>query len=310
MPLMPDKPASASAWMLGGSLVFSVMGFLTNLLSDQVSWQVVAMARSGLAFVFALGLAWIARSKLVLHDSWFLWQRSIAGSISLVCTFHALTSLPLAEVLMITNTYPVWLAMISWPMIGEKPGWQVWISALLGVLGVALVKQPWAGDEWSLDWWPLLTSFTAAWSTAFAMIGLNQLKHLDTRSVVVHFSGVACVVCLVALYFLPARFQHASALEGNAPWLLLGVGITATVGQICLTKAFTGGRAAVVSVIGLSQVLFGALIEGSWTGQWLNALGWLGLGLVTFSTGWVLLRQGLQGDQTQSGQGVATNPTV
>jgi drug/metabolite transporter (DMT)-like permease len=292
MPLLPEKPFAASAWMLTGSLVFSFMGFFTTLLSDQVSWQVVALARSALAFAFALILALLARARLVLHDSWFLWQRSIAGSISLVCTFHALTNLPLSEVLMVTNTYPVWLAMISWPMLGDKPGWQVWVSALLGVTGVALVKQPWAGEGWSLDWLPLLTSFIAAWATAFAMIGLNQLKHLDTRSVVVHFSGVACVFSSVALLFLPTQFQAANALEGSAPWLLLGVGLTATAGQICLTKAFTGGRAAVVSVIGLSQVLFGALLEGIWTGRWLNPLGWTGLALVTFSTGWVLLRQG------------------
>jgi drug/metabolite transporter (DMT)-like permease len=79
----------------------------------------------------------------------------------------------------------------------------------------------------------------------------------------------------------------------------LGVGLTATAGQICLTKAFTGGRAAVVSVIGLSQVLFGALIEGIWTGRWLDGIGWLGLGLVTFSTGWVLLRKGQNQPQTK-----------
>ncbi len=298
MPLMPEKPLAASAWMLAGSLVFSFMGFFTTLLGDQVSWQVVALARSGLAFFFALILALAAKAKLVLHDSWFLWQRSIAGSISLVCTFHALTNLPLAEVLMVTNTYPVWLALISWPMIGERPGWQVWLSALLGVTGVALVKQPWSGEGWSFDWLPLLTSFIAAWATAFAMIGLNQLKHLDTRSVVVHFSGVACVFSSLALLFLPVEYQAGNALEGHAPWLLLGVGLTATAGQICLTKAFTGGRAAVVSVVGLSQVLFGALIEGIWSGRWLNATGWAGLGLVTFSTGWILVRQGTNKPQT------------
>ena len=299
MALLPTKPIAASSWMLAGSLVFSFMGFFTTLLSDQVSWQMVAMARSALALVFALALALMARARLVVHDSWFLWQRSIAGSISLVCTFYALTKLPLAEVLMITNTYPVWLAMISWPMIGEKPGWQVWISAILGVTGVAMVKQPWEGEGLSLDWVPLLTSFIAAWATAFAMIGLNQLKHLDTRSVVVHFSGVACTFSAVALLFLPSQFVAGNALRGNAPWLLLGVGLTATAGQICLTKAFTGGRAAVVSVIGLSQVLFGALIEGIWTGRWLDGIGWLGLGLVTFSTGWVLLRKGQNQPQTK-----------
>ena len=287
----PRNGKTASTWMLSGSLVFTFMGFFTTLLADQVSWQIVALGRSGLAFSFSLVLALAAGARLVLHDSWFLWQRSLAGSVSLVCTFHALTCLPLAEVLMVTNTFPVWLAMLSWPLLGEKPGWRVWVSALMGVAGVALVKQPWDNDGWSLDWLPLLTSLVAAWSTAFAMIGLNHLKHLDTRAVVVHFSAVSTLFALAAFYWLPARFAASQALEGNAPWLLLWVGITATAGQICLTKAFTGGRAAVVAVLGLSQVLFGALLEGVWTGRWFDGLGWVGLGLVILSTGWVLLHQ-------------------
>ena len=176
----PRNGMTASTWMLSGSLVFTFMGFFTTLLADQVSWQIVALGRSGLAFSFSLVLALAAGARLVLHDSWFLWQRSLAGSVSLVCTFHALTCLPLAEVLMVTNTFPVWLAMLSWPLLGEKPGWRVWVSALMGVAGVALVKQPWDNDGWSLDWLPLLTSLVAAWSTAFAMIGLNHLKHLGS----------------------------------------------------------------------------------------------------------------------------------
>ena len=42
---------------------------------------------------------------------------------------------------------------------------------------------------------------------------------------------------------------------------LLGVGLSATVGQIFLTKAFTVGPPAQLSVVGLSQVVFALLLE-------------------------------------------------
>ena len=43
--------------------------------------------------------------------------------------------------------------------------------------------------------------------------------------------------------------------------LLLGIGVTASIGQLLLTKAFTGGDPAKVSVIGLTQVLFAFLFD-------------------------------------------------
>jgi len=43
--------------------------------------------------------------------------------------------------------------------------------------------------------------------------------------------------------------------------LLIGVGITASIGQLLLTKAFAAGDPAKVSVVGLTQVIFAFLFE-------------------------------------------------
>ena len=85
-------------------------------------WQLIAAARAGLALVFAALLAWFGGVRLVFLRPRTLWMRSIAGSISLVCGFYALSRMPVADVLTVTNMFPIWVALLSWPLLGQAPG--------------------------------------------------------------------------------------------------------------------------------------------------------------------------------------------
>lgn len=284
------QTVSAGLWMLLGSLVFSIMSALANALGDRVDWQVVAIARSGVAFALALALALAGGARLVFFKPGMLWVRSLSGSVSLICTFYALTHLPLAEVLTITNTFPVWLALLSWPVLGEKPGMDVWAASLMGVAGVALIKQPWETAAGPVEWLPVAAALGAAWSSALAMLGLNRLGHLDTRSVVAHFSAVATVVSVAALWTFPREHPEGPVLAGEVPWFLAGVGLTATMGQLCLTRAFTTGTASSVAVVGLSQVLFAAGIDWLVFGRPVNGVAAVGMVLVVLPTAVVIVR--------------------
>lgn len=277
--------------MLLGSFVFSIMAAFTHALSDRVDWQVVALARSGVAFVLAIVLAWLGGGRLVFWRPGMLWVRSLSGSVSLVCTFYALTHLPLAEVLTVTNTFPVWLALLSWPMLGERPGSDVWVASIMGVAGVALIKQPWSNGDIALEWFPLLAAFMAAWSTALAMLGLNRLGHVDTRAVVAHFSGVGSLFAGLALIIFPREHAETVVDHGSVLYLLAGVGLTATAGQLCLTRAFTTGPASSVAVVGLSQVLFAVAIDWVFFQKSVNAVAMLGMVLVVVPTAHVILQR-------------------
>ena len=283
--------------MLLGSFVFSIMSALAHALGDRVDWQVVAIARSGVAFVLALVLAVAGGARLVFLRPGMLWVRSLSGSVSLVCTFYALTHMPLAEVLTITNTFPVWLALLSWPMLGERPGTDVWVASLMGVAGVALIKQPWNNGTGAPEWLPVAAAFGAAWSTALAMLGLNRLGNLDTRSVVAHFSAVATVVSVASLWIFPREYPEGPVWDGNVPWYLAGVGLTATAGQLCLTRAFTTGTASRVAVVGLSQVLFAAGIDWLVFSKRLNTMAMFGMALVLLPTAHVILQRAGKGSE-------------
>jgi len=104
---LPTNRALPYVWMLCGSLSFAVMAILSNTLGDHCHWVIIALVRAALACPFAAILAVASGVKLVWFRPRTLWLRSIAGSISLLCSFYAITHMRVAEVLTITNTFPI-----------------------------------------------------------------------------------------------------------------------------------------------------------------------------------------------------------
>ena len=68
----------------------------------------------------------------------------------------------------------------------------------------------------------------------------------------------------------------------------LGVGVLATTGQLFLTKAFTAGHPAKVSVVGLSQVVLAMALDASVLGNSFACVTLLGIVLVVAPTAWLL----------------------
>jgi drug/metabolite transporter (DMT)-like permease len=240
-----------------------------------------------LAFTFAATLALASGVKLVWWRPRTLWLRSLSGSVSLVCSFYAMTHMPVADVLTLTNMFPIWVALLSWPMFGEAPPGYVWIAVAGGVIGVVLIQEPQL-DEGSFT---TLIALASSFTTALAMIGLHRLHGIDPRAVVVHFSAVSMFFCVAALLVSrPQDTEWSAAVSGGPLLMLVGVGLTATIGQLFLTKAFAAGPPAQVSVVGLSQIIFALLLEVVCFHRELNAKMLLGMALVIGPTAWVTLR--------------------
>ncbi|TMQ35176.1 MAG: DMT family transporter [Planctomycetota bacterium] len=270
--------------MLLGSLAFALMSTLAHELREAYDWQVVALVRAGLVLVIAALLALAGRARLVLWRPGTLWLRSIAGSISLVCTFFALTRLPVSEVLTLTNMFPLWVALLSWPMLQEPPSAGVWLAILCGLTGVVLIQRP----HFAEGNFATAAALVASVSTAFAMIGLHRLRNLDVRAIVVHFSAVAVLFCLGSWFLGQPSAGMPNPLAGRPLFMLLGVGVAATVGQLFLTKAFAAGPPAQVSVVALTQVVFAMALEILFLHRSFERTTLIGMALVMAPTAWII----------------------
>lgn len=282
------RPVVPYLWMLCGAFAFAVMSTLAHLVRDRFSWQAIAIGRSSVPFVLTGVSAWLSGGRLVLFGSKALWLRSLAGSTSLVCTFYALTRLPVADALTLTNLFPIWVALLSWPMLRQRPEMFVWGCAVCAVCGVVLIQQPHLDNGNLATMGALVASFTSS----LAMIGLHRVRGLDTRAIVWHFSGVSLIFAGCAMWLLDGRFPNQALPVTPVSWLcLLGVGMSATIGQFCLTKAFTLGIPSRVSVVGLTQVGFALVFEVLFESRKYSALSLAGMLLVLAPTAWLLVRR-------------------
>jgi drug/metabolite transporter (DMT)-like permease len=275
-------------WMLGGCLFFTLMGAGTHALRSSCDWQVIALVRSLLALVLATLFTVAAGEKLVFLKPRTLWLRSVAGSVSQVSTFYALTHLPVSDVLTLTNMFPIWVAFLSWPLLGEPPPGHTWLAVVSGVAGVVLIQQPHIAD----GNFAALIALMASFFTAIAMLGLHRLQGIAPGAIVVHFSVVSSAFCLVSFFVFDRTVDTSGSAESRSLLLLGGVGITATIGQLFLTKAFAGGSPAKVSVVGLTQVVMAMVLDVVLFDRSFSPTTLVGSVFIVVSSAWVMLRQG------------------
>lgn len=292
--------------MLGGAFAFAVMGAFAHAAGAYCDWQLVALARSVLAVVIAGLLALGGQTPLVFVRPWTLWVRSIAGSISVMCNFYALSRLPIADALTLTNMFPVWIAVLSWPVLGRFPERDVWLGVICGMTGVVVMQQPYL----AVGNLGTLAAVMGSFSSAVALIGLHRLKHIAPNAIVVHFSTVSIVFLLAMLAVVPAERSLSSQFRMSwpVPALLLGVGVAATTGQLLLTRAFAAGAPARVSVVGLSQVGFAMVFDLL---LWQRSFQWqslAGIFLVLGPTVWLMLRR--DGRTASSSPAAASSPVA
>jgi len=271
--------------MIQACLLFTVMGELAHALKESCPWQLVAATRAGLVFAFVALFAWARGKRLFLFNSPTLWLRSIAGSLSMVCTFYAFSRLPLSDTLTLTNMFPIWIALLSWPLLGEKPSVPVWVAIVSGATGVWLIQRPHLGTNGMA----IAAAAAASVFTAIAMLGLHKLSDVDPTTIVVHFSGVATCFCLGAFFLLdrsPQRDLPPVAIGA----ILLGIGLTAALGQLLLTRAFAAGEPSRVAVVSMCQIVFALVPDVLIFKHPLHVSSLFGIVLIAAPTAWVLLR--------------------
>ncbi len=271
--------------MLWASLAFAVMASVSHLAGERSDWQLVVVARAAVAFFFAFILAKSAGVKLILFGSRTLWVRSLAGSTGMLCNFYALAHLPVSDTLTLMNTSPIWVTLILWFVFKQKPTANIGVAVLVSVIGIALIQQP----HFQSGKFACLMALCGAFCTSIAMLGLNRLQHIDPRAIVVHFSGVASLATTTFLLVTNRKDYSAQLTDKTTLLLLVLVGLWGVAGQIGMTMAFAKGQATQISVVALSQILFGLVFDVLFWNHAVNALSLLGMVMVVVPTAWLIL---------------------
>lgn len=262
--------SKGQVYILLSTFYFALMSVGVKYLSHIPSYEVVFFR--GVVTLIACAIM-LRRAKVSFwgNDKKNLILRGLTGTVGLLSFFYTLQHMPLASAVTIQHLSPISTIIISSFMLGEKTRWVQWIFFLVSFVGVVLVR----GFDARISNVELAIGLTGATFAGLAYNYVRRLKDSDHPLVVVFYFPLVMVPIVGA--YTAFNFVVPSLID----WFILaGIGLTTTMAQIYLTKAYHAERASNISNFNYLGVVYALVIGYLFFGEAVPLPGIIGIALI------------------------------
>ena len=167
--------------------------------------------------------------------------------VTICLLFAGFIWLPIAEATVLNFMTPIFVALLSAPILGERVDAHRWLAVAAGFAGVLVIIRP--GSE--IAHFAALFPLASALSFAGFQLMTRIVSRTDSTLATVFHTGAG--TCLWASLLVPFVWQPMSGRQ----WLgFLALGTLGTGAHICLVRAFTLAPAALVSPFSYTKLLW------------------------------------------------------
>lgn len=266
-----------SLWMLVAGVLFACMGVFVKLGAAYFSHIELVFYRSFIGLIFVYLIMRQQRVSVATQHWRNHLGRGVSGTIALALFFYCITVLPLATAVTLNYTAPLFFTIFTMLVFKDKFHLPLTFSISLGFGGVVLLLHPTLEHDQLL---PGLLGLISGFLAGIAYLNVKQLGMIgepETRTVF-YFSLTAALGSGVWMLF---DTVHAITPSGFA--ILLGLGSTATLAQLAMTRAYRIGKTLVVSSLAYSTIVFASLFGMLLWDETISLGSWLGMALIIAS---------------------------
>ena len=239
MPAATASHRKAAAWMVGWLTAMLVMAVAGREATRTLHVFQVMEMRSVLGFVLLWpllhasgGLAAMRTDRLGRHIA-----RNTVHYAAQFGWFFALTMIPIAQVVAIEFTMPIWTALLAVAFLGERLGAARIVAVALGLVGVAVIVRP--GLE-HVDPGQLI-ALAAAVGFAISIILVKSLTATESVVSIIFWM----LVVQSAIGIVPAALVWRTPTAQVWPWIGV-IALGGTYSHYCMTQALRHAEATMI----------------------------------------------------------------
>ena len=269
----PPSIPHAAAWMAGWLTLMVVIAVAGREATRELSVFQIMLMRSVLGMVLlwplvhaAGGLSAMRTQRLPQHAA-----RNVVHYAAQYGWFVALTLIPLAQLVSIEFTMPIWSAVLAVFFLGERMNGRKWLAVVLGLVGVAVIVRPSAG---TVDAGQLI-ALACAFGFAISVVLVKSLTRTESAVAIIFWM----LVVQSAIGLVPALMVWQWPSAPIWGWVLV-VAFCGTFSHYCFARAMQHADATVVVPMDFLRVPLTALVGWLVYAEALDLFTGLGVGLI------------------------------
>jgi S-adenosylmethionine uptake transporter len=271
-------------WMLLGSFFFATMAVGIKVASTQFNTFELVFYRGLVSVIFIWLILRSRGTPIATPVPWMHAWRTVIGVFSLSTWFYAIAHLPLATAMTLNYMSGVWVAafIVGGAVLygqAQKQG-LLMTTVLAGFAGVVLMLRPTLDQNQLFAGLIGLLSGMGASMAYLQVTALGKAGEPEGRTVFYFSLGTTAPGLLGVAY---GGFTPWAQVSWQATAWLIPIGVLASLGQWCMTRAYSRGSTLLVANLQYSGIVFAAIYSLVLFGDQIPTLGWVGMGLIVLS---------------------------
>jgi drug/metabolite transporter (DMT)-like permease len=271
----------AIIYVLSASATFTVGSALVKALTVDFPVMEIVLFRSAVGFLAMLpmlirlgGLSALATRRPMGHL-----MRTIYGFIGTVTSVYGYGVLPLVTVTALGFAMPLFLTVLSVPLLGERVGPRRATAVLVGLGGVLVMLRPWHVDADSMPLGAVAIVLAGVVTWALSMINIRQMGTAGERNVTIvawYSLGTACLAAFgcIADWVTPSPWQLAA---------LVSAGLLSGFAQLLMTEGYRAAETTLVAPFEYGAIIYATVLGIAIWGEWPDAWSLVGIAVLIAS---------------------------
>ena len=269
-------PVRGALWMVTFCFLLASQAVFIRRVSAEIHPFEIVLFRNAFALLFLAPVYWHFGIEGMRTRAWDLYVLAfIFMGASPLAWFLAIAMMPMAEMIALTFTSPLFGTIGGALILGEIVRWRRWAAIVAGFVGAMIILRPGVAAVSP----PALIALLASVFIASGALTLRRLSATENPNAIVLWTSLV----ITPISAVPAAFVWTTPSLESVAWMA-GLGLVSLLAHIAWVRSFAAADVSAVMPFNFTKLLFAALFGYLFFAEKPDAWMWAGAAIIFAAT--------------------------